>query len=493
MATFVTTLALSGALRPGSVRVRQIGTLTEAQFTTSLAQSLQAAVTPGLTFDGVDKFTFPIEFNGPIVIARTTIDPPANGATHGLQFFDESSTIDLPQASVARRVGTPLLPVLPTMLKGVNLSGMEFNGNAFVPTNATVDYLLGQGFNCIRLPGLWQRMQPTLFGPLDTVGAAGMANQYKAVVDYILSKGAVCIVDSAHNYGSRPEGRIGSAAVPVAAFDDYCSKLYGLLGANDRLIYDLMNEPPNADWGAMASSHIAALRAAGCINRVHAYCTATALAGVIDPVDNVVLDVHRYLDPTMAGISGVCTVGAGSTRLTEVAYAARAAGRKLFLGEFAGGYPTVAGQEQCATELPALIDAVQNNSSLWTGWTAWGAGRNWSANYVFRLEYADGSTADTPYMAILKGKLPAPLPTSVSVTPTRINAVRGQTGTLTASVQPEGASQVVRYSSSNSARVAIDQTGTWTIPPGAAAGSTLLSARTANNLQATATVVVTVP
>ncbi|WP_268796491.1 cellulase family glycosylhydrolase [Pseudomonas huanghezhanensis] len=406
MTTFTTTIASTGSSQSGSVRVRQSGTLKDADFTTTLVQALQAVVTTGLTFDGVDKLTFTTAFAGPIVITRTTVSAPATGATHALQFFEATTGIDIPQATIAKVVGTPTLPTLPSMLKGVNLSGMEFSRTAFVPTNATIDYLFGQGFNCIRMPVLWQRMQPTLFGTLDTNGSTGLADKYKASMNYVLSKGMVCIVDGAHNYGSRPEGKVGSAAVPVTALDDYWTKMFAFLGSDPKIVFDLMNEPPNAGWGAMASSSTAALRAAGCLNRIHAYGTASAISSIIDPLNNVVLDVHKYLDPTMAGVSGVCTVGGGSSRLTDVTAAATAAGRRLFLGEFAAGYPTVAGQEQCATELPALIDAVQGSPSVWAGWTAWGGGRNWTTDYVFRLEYGEGNTADTPYMALLKTRLP---------------------------------------------------------------------------------------
>ena len=35
------------------------------------------------------------------------------------------------------------------------------------PTHAEVDYFVGKGMNMLRIPFLWERMQPTLSGPLD--------------------------------------------------------------------------------------------------------------------------------------------------------------------------------------------------------------------------------------------------------------------------------------------------------------------------------------
>ena len=59
---------------------------------------------------------------------------------------------------------------------GVNLSGLEFapsglpgviNDTYIEPTHGEIDYYAAKGMNVIRLPFLWERLQPVQRGPLD--------------------------------------------------------------------------------------------------------------------------------------------------------------------------------------------------------------------------------------------------------------------------------------------------------------------------------------
>src|SRR5579883_1427682 len=61
-------------------------------------------------------------------------------------------------------------------LTGVNLSGGEFPGHVaparygqdyLYPDEKEIDYFLDAGMNVIRLPFLWERLQPILGGALD--------------------------------------------------------------------------------------------------------------------------------------------------------------------------------------------------------------------------------------------------------------------------------------------------------------------------------------
>ncbi len=76
-------------------------------------------------------------------------------------------------------------------------------------------------------------------------------------------------------------------------------------------------------------------------------------------------------------------------------------GRVGFLGEFAFGDPTVAGQEGCATEMASLNAQMNQNRDIWLGWSAWGGGRRWSRTYPFRLQVPDDNTGINPYMQLL--------------------------------------------------------------------------------------------
>src|SRR5262249_17081096 len=63
-----------------------------------------------------------------------------------------------------------------TLITGVNLSGLELNGRRLpgrldhdfaAPTEAELDYYRACGARCVRLPFLWERLQPELNGAFD--------------------------------------------------------------------------------------------------------------------------------------------------------------------------------------------------------------------------------------------------------------------------------------------------------------------------------------
>src|SRR5690606_30946163 len=137
---------------------------------------------------------------------------------------------------------------IPPKLRGANLSGMEFAGFNFVPTEADIDYYIARGVNCIRLPAKWERIQPVLNAPLAINGdGSGAAEKYKEVVDYITSQGVYCIVDIFHNYGRYTDGSttfsVGSYGLPASTLLDSWERVVDYLGDNEYIIYDLMNEP----------------------------------------------------------------------------------------------------------------------------------------------------------------------------------------------------------------------------------------------------------
>ena len=60
--------------------------------------------------------------------------------------------------------------------RGINLSGADLNEKLspavygktkFIPPLQELDYYASRGFSVVRLPYLWERLQPALFGELD--------------------------------------------------------------------------------------------------------------------------------------------------------------------------------------------------------------------------------------------------------------------------------------------------------------------------------------
>lgn len=105
-------------------------------------------------------------------------------------------------------------------LLGVNLSGAEYGtataqrpgvlGTDYVmPSTAELDYYAGKGLNVIRLPFLWERMQPVQDGALNPA----YLKQIDQVVAYANSKRMTVDLDL-HNYASAYGKRLGSSALP---------------------------------------------------------------------------------------------------------------------------------------------------------------------------------------------------------------------------------------------------------------------------------------
>lgn len=112
---------------------------------------------------------------------------------------------------------------------GVNLSGAEFNsrkkpGTLFkdytYPAASDFSYFAGKGMNTIRLPFLWERLQPQLNGDLDAAQLALL----KKSVDAAKANKQYLILD-VHNYAKYNGKRIGSSEVPTAAVADLWRRL----------------------------------------------------------------------------------------------------------------------------------------------------------------------------------------------------------------------------------------------------------------------------
>jgi endoglucanase len=318
----------------------------------------------------------------------------------------------------------------PAMVRGVNLSGGDFGekipGDFGVhytyPTKEEIDYYAERGFNAVRLPFRWERLQHDLNAPLDTKpDRTGDFDRVRQVVDWITGRGMIAILDP-HNYAGRvidgKEYKVGTPELPVSALVDFWVRLANIYKNDERVWFGLMNEPydlPPDEWKAIAQTVTNAIRATGARNFLlvpgtaytgaHTWVTsfnAQEMATFVDPADNFAFEVHQYLDIDSSGKQGTCTPGAGANRLKPfIEWAKAVPGRKGFLGEFAAGDPSIAGQEQCATELADLLTTAEQ-SGVFVGWAVWGGGQWWSPDYIFRIEPPDLSKPDTGIMRMLR-------------------------------------------------------------------------------------------
>jgi endoglucanase len=317
--------------------------------------------------------------------------------------FIGAGAVQLP--ATVRTSGRGLAPSLP--LVGVNLAGAEFGK---IPGAYTIDYMYplpeevayfaALGFNCVRLPFRWERLQPDLYGDFQPKEKELLTR----VVEEIASRRLVTILDP-HNHAKRKvradnwasEHLIGSPTVPTDAFVDFWRRLAERFKDNDLVVFGLMNEPVDisaSDWLEIANHTIGAIRKSGASNLImvpgtaytgaHSWLSSgnTVLANLADPLDRFAIEVHQYFDEDSSGTSPVATSGScGSERLQGFQNWARDNGLKAFLGEFGAADNPVA--------LNALADIcreVSANPDIWIGWTAWAGGPYWPEDYMFNLD-----------------------------------------------------------------------------------------------------------
>lgn len=306
------------------------------------------------------------------------------------------------------------------LITGVNLAGLEFNNGKLpgrvdhdyvCPTEAELDYYRRCGARAVRLPFLWERLQPALGRNFDEA--------YWRLIDGVsrasAARGMMLILD-AHQYGRRTidgESRIigEDDRAPPASFAAFWGEIARRCRDANHVIFGLQNEPHDQQATRLAITNgaaIAAIRAAGAQQLVlapgsawsgaHTWVSsgnAAAMQGVGD--NNTAFDVHQYLDTDSSGTHSECVAGA-ARRLEAFTAWARAHRKRGFLGEFNAG--TGIG---CDAELTGLLDHVAANRDVWIGWACWAGGPWWPDDYPLTLEPASlQSPADRPQMTILR-------------------------------------------------------------------------------------------
>jgi endoglucanase len=293
-----------------------------------------------------------------------------------------------------------------------------------------LNYYASKGFNTIRLPISWERLQNTLNGALDTTYSANLV----ACVNQATAAGFTVLVDL-HNYGRYAVGAFTSPGVVSATWTqrmlgdgfltfahlaDVWTKIANLFLTNDHVQFDLMNEPhdlimTSTTFFAGFNTVIAAIRATGSKHLVIVPNTrgsdithwdtyspgdirlgagnggpldSVAALAVTDSADNYAFSIHQYQDNPSSSTSYPNLFS------TIVSWAATN-NKRLYLGEFgsvstaANGFIGVGG----------LLSYMNTNASRFVGWTEW----NLSPYYVTNSTYtADSSTGSmgwyTPYL-----------------------------------------------------------------------------------------------
>lgn len=207
---------------------------------------------------------------------------------------------------------------------------------------------LAKPLNMFRLPISWQFLVNNQVGA--TLDATNLG-KYDQLVQACLKTGAHCMIDI-HNFARFNNAIIGQGGPADDAFVSLWTQLATKYAAQENMVFELMNEPHDLDvnlWAATCQKVVAAIRGAGATSQMIllpgtnfdsaatlvSSGSAAALMNITNPdgtTDNLLLDIHKYLDEDNSGTHKTCTTN-NVDAFTTVADFLRQAGRKGFVSE----------------------------------------------------------------------------------------------------------------------------------------------------------------
>jgi endoglucanase len=125
--------------------------------------------------------------------------------------------------------------------RGLNISGAEYGEvdgvegvNFIYPSASTVSYFADKGFDTVRLPFKWERLQPQLGEAFERTEL----ERLKASVAGLREKGLLVILDP-HNFGYYGVHNIGSAEVSPRQFARFWIRLAAEFANEDGIAFGL--------------------------------------------------------------------------------------------------------------------------------------------------------------------------------------------------------------------------------------------------------------
>ncbi|KAF3902898.1 Endoglucanase [Arthrobotrys entomopaga] len=302
---------------------------------------------------------------------------------------------------------------------GVNESGAEFGSQSIPgtlgkdytwPSPSSIDYFVARGANIFRVCAMMERITPPSSGGLTGSFDSAYISGLDTIVNYITNKGAYAIIDP-HNYGRYN----GAIITDTNAFKTWWINVANRYKSNSKVIFDTNNEYNTMDQSLVVSLNQAAIdgiRSTGATNMIFVEGNAwtgawdwisvnsATMIGLNDPLNNIVFEMHQYLDSDDSGTSDQCV---SSTilkeRLTDATNWCLQNNVKCILGEIGAGSNSVCSQ--------AVTDGLTyaQNSGAWLGFLWWAAGPWWGSTYFQSIEPPSGMAVNT-YAPIIQSFAP---------------------------------------------------------------------------------------
>ena len=295
-------------------------------------------------------------------------------------------------------------------------------------------FVKNDGLNAFRLPVGWQYLvNNELGGTLDSTSMT----KYDALVQACLDTGAYCIIDI-HNYARWNGEIIGQGGPKDSDFASLWSQLATKYAKQTKVVMGIVNEPHDSKrhilrreigvfidimiavpdmtmWATSVQAAVTAIRKAGATEHTillpgTGYTSAEsfvssgsgpALAKITNAdgsTDNLVFDVHKYLDSDNSGTHAACVGNDISAAFAPLATWLRQEKRQALLSEIGGGSSTAS----CMTDVCQVADYLNQNSDVYLGMLGWAAGSFDPTSYVLSLTPTQSGTTWTDQPLLTK-------------------------------------------------------------------------------------------
>lgn len=225
--------------------------------------------------------------------------------------------------------------------------------------------------NMFRLPISWQFLVNNQVGA--TLDSTNLG-KYDQLVQACLKTGAYCMIDI-HNFARFNNAIIGQGGPTDDQFVSLWTQLATKYATQEKMVFELMNEPHDLDinvWAATCQKAVTAIRNAGASSQMILLAgtnfdsaatlvssgSTAALMNVTNPdgtTSNLLLDIHKYLDEDNSGTHTTCTTN-NIDAFTTVAQFLRQAGRKGLISETGASSDASVSTSQ---QRPALSDRYE--------------------------------------------------------------------------------------------------------------------------------------